>query len=180
MSSLLQSTCGRCSARARLAWRSPPALRGGWAPLSCESAFYQAQRRAGGPPSKGALLSLMLEALRQDGAEATSFSLENFGSAGVCENVGFEFAARHPRSAKMTRPFVHIRGRLLTASEDTVALMAQRLLAVPTMEKPDIVHRACAMLRQAHRDGELHQPLRDDFEDAIAMLLVLGVTTVQT
>jgi hypothetical protein len=43
------------------------ALRSGWAPLSCEYAFYQAQRRAGRPPSKGALLSSMLEALRQDG-----------------------------------------------------------------------------------------------------------------
>lgn len=42
-------------------------LRSGWAPLSCEYAFYQAQRRAGRPPSKGALLSSMLDALRQDG-----------------------------------------------------------------------------------------------------------------
>jgi len=42
-------------------------LRIGWAPLSCEYAFYQAQRRAGRPPSKGALLSSMLDALRQDG-----------------------------------------------------------------------------------------------------------------
>lgn len=43
------------------------ALRSGWAPLSCEYAFYQAQRRAGRPPSKGALLPSMLDALRQDG-----------------------------------------------------------------------------------------------------------------
>lgn len=42
-------------------------LRSGWAPLSCEYVFYQAQRRAGRPPSKGALLSLMLDALREDG-----------------------------------------------------------------------------------------------------------------
>jgi hypothetical protein len=42
------------------------ALRTGWAPLSCEFAFYQAQRRAGRPPDRGALLSSMLEALRQD------------------------------------------------------------------------------------------------------------------
>lgn len=42
-------------------------LRNGWAPLSCEYAFYQAQRRAGRPPSTGALLSSMLEALREDG-----------------------------------------------------------------------------------------------------------------
>jgi hypothetical protein len=43
------------------------ALRGFWAPLSCEYAFYQAQRRAGRPPSKAALLSSMLVALREDG-----------------------------------------------------------------------------------------------------------------
>jgi hypothetical protein len=42
-------------------------LRGGWAPLSCEYAFYQAQRRAGRPPNKGALLSSMLDALREEG-----------------------------------------------------------------------------------------------------------------
>jgi hypothetical protein len=36
-------------------------------PLSCEYAFYQAQRRAGRAPNTGALLSSMLEALRKDG-----------------------------------------------------------------------------------------------------------------
>lgn len=43
------------------------ALRSGWLPLSCEYAFYHAQRRAGRPPSKGAPLSSMLDSLRQDG-----------------------------------------------------------------------------------------------------------------
>lgn len=43
------------------------ALRPGWAPLSCEFAFYRAQQRAGRPPDKGALLSSMLKALRKDG-----------------------------------------------------------------------------------------------------------------
>jgi hypothetical protein len=42
-------------------------LRAGWNPLSCEYAFYHAQRRAGRPASKGAVLSSMLEALRKDG-----------------------------------------------------------------------------------------------------------------
>ena len=42
-------------------------LRSGWTPLSCEYAFYQAQRRAGRPASAGALLSAMLDALREDG-----------------------------------------------------------------------------------------------------------------
>lgn len=43
------------------------AARDGWVPLSCEYAFYHAQRRADRPPSTGALLSSMLEALREDG-----------------------------------------------------------------------------------------------------------------
>lgn len=42
-------------------------LRDGWITLSCEFAFYQAQRRAGRPPTRGALLSAMLDALRHDG-----------------------------------------------------------------------------------------------------------------
>lgn len=43
------------------------AVRDGWTPLSCEYAFYQAQRRAGRPPNTGALLPSVLEALREDG-----------------------------------------------------------------------------------------------------------------
>ena len=42
-------------------------LRNGWAPLSCEYAFYHAQRRAGLPPGAGALVSSMLDALREEG-----------------------------------------------------------------------------------------------------------------
>lgn len=42
-------------------------LRDGWAPLSREFAFYAAQKRAGRPPTSGALLSTMLDALRLDG-----------------------------------------------------------------------------------------------------------------
>ena len=42
-------------------------LRDGWAPLSCEFAFYAAQKRAGRPPTSGALLSTILDALRLDG-----------------------------------------------------------------------------------------------------------------
>jgi hypothetical protein len=43
------------------------ALRPGWSPLSCEFAFYHAQRRASRPPGSGALLSAMLGTLRHDG-----------------------------------------------------------------------------------------------------------------
>lgn len=42
-------------------------LREGWVPLSCEYAFFQAQRRAGRMPNTGALLPSTLEALRNDG-----------------------------------------------------------------------------------------------------------------
>ncbi len=43
------------------------ALREPWGPLSCEFAFYHAQRRAGRPPTSGALLPHMLETLKEDG-----------------------------------------------------------------------------------------------------------------
>jgi len=42
-------------------------LRPDWLPLSCEYLFYGAQKRAGRPPSSGATLPAMLEALRLDG-----------------------------------------------------------------------------------------------------------------
>ncbi len=42
-------------------------MRAGWVPLSCEYAFYHAQRRAARSASQGALLSSMLDALRHDG-----------------------------------------------------------------------------------------------------------------
>jgi hypothetical protein len=41
--------------------------RDGWAPLSCEFAFYRAQQRAMRAPSAGATLPHMLDALRHDG-----------------------------------------------------------------------------------------------------------------
>jgi hypothetical protein len=43
------------------------ALRLPWNALSCEFAFYHAQRRAGRPASSGAVLSSMLTALSEDG-----------------------------------------------------------------------------------------------------------------
>lgn len=42
-------------------------VRPGWQPLSCETAFFHAQRRAGRPPTVGATLPTMLDALSQDG-----------------------------------------------------------------------------------------------------------------
>jgi len=42
-------------------------VRPGWDPLSCESVFFNAQRRAGRPPTVGATLPSMIDALREDG-----------------------------------------------------------------------------------------------------------------
>jgi hypothetical protein len=46
------------------------ALRGPWNALSCEFAFYHAQRRAGRPPTLGATLPAMLTAIKTDGQPA--------------------------------------------------------------------------------------------------------------
>lgn len=43
------------------------AIRGPWDPLSPEYAFYQAQKRAGRPPTVGSYLHCMLACLREDG-----------------------------------------------------------------------------------------------------------------
>ncbi|WP_319797228.1 C1 family peptidase [Nitrobacter sp.] len=65
------------------------AVRAGWRPLSCEYAFYQAQRRAGRPPNTGALLSAMLEALRKDGQP---------------EENGWPYLAATPANSSWTPP----------------------------------------------------------------------------
>jgi len=46
------------------------ALRPDWTPLSCEFAFYHAQRRSSRSPMQGATLSSILEVLRYDGQPA--------------------------------------------------------------------------------------------------------------
>lgn len=46
------------------------ALRPDWTPLSCEFAFFHAQRRSNRWPSQGATLGSILEALRHDGQPA--------------------------------------------------------------------------------------------------------------
>lgn len=43
------------------------ALRGPWAPLSCEYLFYHAQRRTSRSPTQGALPTAILAALRENG-----------------------------------------------------------------------------------------------------------------
>jgi hypothetical protein len=63
------------------------ALRSGWVPLSREYAFYQAQRRAGRPPSRGALLSSMLDALRENG-QPEEGGWPYLGFEGDCSEAG--------------------------------------------------------------------------------------------
>lgn len=46
------------------------AVRDGWTPLSCEYAYFHAQRRGRRAPDQGATLSAMLDALRLDGQPA--------------------------------------------------------------------------------------------------------------
>lgn len=48
------------------------ALRGDWAPLSCEYVFYRAQKRANRRSTEGATLSSILDALRHDGQPGES------------------------------------------------------------------------------------------------------------
>lgn len=48
------------------------ALRDPWTALSCEFAFYHAQRRAGRPPTVGARLTDILAALKEDGQPVES------------------------------------------------------------------------------------------------------------
>lgn len=48
------------------------ALRNGWTPLSCEYAYFHAQRRGRRAPDQGATLPTMLDALRLDGQPAES------------------------------------------------------------------------------------------------------------
>lgn len=45
-------------------------LRADWVPLSCEFAFYHAQRRSNSSPLQGATLGSILEALKHDGQPA--------------------------------------------------------------------------------------------------------------
>jgi len=78
----------------------------------------------------------------------------------------------------MTDRSIRIQHLVLTASAHCIEAMRQRLRAVPTVEKAEIAYRASSMVRQAFLDRELAPPLRGDVEDAIAMLLILGVTMV--
>jgi hypothetical protein len=74
--------------------------------------------------------------------------------------------------------YVRIRDYALTASLPIIEAMRETLRGVPAPEKPDIAYRASSMIRQARAEGLLRLPLRGDIEDAVAMLLVLGIRMV--
>lgn len=78
----------------------------------------------------------------------------------------------------MQNGVVRVGTRALTVPSQCIQAMRERLLSVPLPERSDIAYRASAMIRQACVEGQLRSPLRSDFEDAIAMLLVLGIKAV--
>lgn len=73
---------------------------------------------------------------------------------------------------------IRIHNRVVSASLHSIEEMRERLRAAPMLERADIAYRASSMVRQAAADHQLAIPLRGDGEDAVAMLLVLGVTVV--
>lgn len=89
------------------------AIRGRWKPLSCEYAFYHAQRRAGRPPNTGALLSSMLEAIRHDGQPEEpgwpylSTTPTNMASWMPPKEVGDLFGRNGTTSAHTTSQVIH-------------------------------------------------------------------------
>ncbi len=98
-------------------------LRTGWVPLSCEYAFYQAQRRAGRPPSTGALLSSMLEALREDGQP---------------EEGGWPYLATPPADAVSWRPPAEV-GALFGRNGEKVVHGLDRVIGELDQGRPVIL-----------------------------------------
>lgn len=99
------------------------ALREGWAPLSCEYAFYQAQRRAGRMPNTGALLSLMLEALRKDGQP---------------EESGWPYLSTTPTDAALWAPPCEV-GKLFGRNGATASHSIEQLILELNKGRPVIV-----------------------------------------
>jgi hypothetical protein len=86
----------------------------------------------------------------------------------------------HETAEAQIHDSVRVGSQSVTASWHRIDEMRPRLLAVPLIERSDIAYRASSMLRQARNDGQLRLPLRADLEDAVAMLVVLGITAVHT
>lgn len=99
------------------------ALRGGWTPLSCEYAFYQAQRRAGRMPNTGALLSSMLEALNKDGQP---------------EEIGWPYLPATPADATKWLPPDDI-GKLFGRKGEVASHTIERIIQELNAGRPVIV-----------------------------------------
>jgi len=99
------------------------ALRPGWVPLSCEYAFYQAQRRAARPPSAGALLSAMLAGLRDDGQP---------------EENGWPYLAATPLDAASWLPLTEV-GPLFGRNSEKSSPVIDRVIAELDQGRPVII-----------------------------------------
>lgn len=99
------------------------ALRPGWTPLSCEFAFYHAQRRAGRPAGRGALISAMLEALRKDGQP---------------EEAGWPYLAAMPSDTASWTPPDNV-GRLFGRAGETRTPSLDRVIQELDANHPSIL-----------------------------------------
>lgn len=127
-------------------------LRRGWVSLSCEYAFYHAQRRAGRPPNRGALLSSMLDTLREEGQpEETGWPYLAATPADAASwvppaKVGELFG----RAGKKSRPSVdQVTHGLDQGRSVIILLMLSRAFYRPTPQ--GVIHPA---------DGEAPEPAR--------------------
>jgi hypothetical protein len=118
------------------------ALRGGWSPLSCEYAFFHAQRRAKRQPTEGALLSAMLGAIGEDGQPS---------------EADWPYLAKLPADLSQWKPPVGISALFRRAGEpgaDTVdAIIAELDGGVPVL----ILMRLSRSFYHVGRDGVVDQ-----------------------
>lgn len=128
------------------------ALRLGWSPLSCEYAFYHAQRRGGRPPDTGATAPDMLAALRFDGQP---------------EEEGWPYLAATPSDAATWGPPVEVGPRFgragMTQAPSIDAVIAQLNTAGPvilllTLSRTFFAPSAEAVIHPA--PGEVPEPAR--------------------
>lgn len=108
---------GRPTCLAFAASDAHAALRGTWTPLSCEYAFYHAQRRANRPPNVGTDLSSMLASLKEDGQP---------------DEIGWPYLAAIPKDIAAWRPPSNVGqlfGRSGTAITHSVNQIIQELNA---------------------------------------------------
>ena len=136
------------------------AMRTPWSPLSCEFAFYHAQRRARRPPTGGASLGHMLTALKADGqpVETAWPYLANL-PAKLDEYGPPSGVAVYRRAGKPTLGGVDEIVKTLDAGEPALAIMmlsdtfympnGEGVVLAPASEGPDPLRRH-AVVAVAH------------------------------